>query len=78
MKRTDAFKTLENHPFLGKSFKRLSKLERASCLLFLNSNQALSSDEFESAVNRWWLDCSDKPKNWTIMMELVSSSKVTV
>lgn len=74
MRRLDAFQLLSEHAWYGKLYNKLSAAERVMCREFIFSRETLNADEFELAVNRWFVD-KPKPKNWATMMELVSSSK---
>jgi hypothetical protein len=61
--------------FYGKRLTaKLTVAEMEQVIEFLNKNEHLSYLDFEYAANRWFLDSSDKPKNWAIMTEIVISA----
>lgn len=72
-KRVEAFANMERHPWLKKSWARLSAAEIALANSFIATNDSLDLGEFEKAVNRMFMD-KPKPKNWTVICELLSCS----
>jgi hypothetical protein len=73
-KRLLAFERLSEHPWFNKVYKKLSASERWACRDFIIRNAKADPHEFESAINRWFLDNNQKPKNWTSMMELTGAA----
>jgi len=74
MDRLNKFNSLKNHAYLGKIYSRLSINELSICHSFIELNNNLTVGDFESKINRMFLD-KDKPKNWTIVQELLCSVK---
>ncbi len=70
MTRLEAFLGLKNHAWLKKTYGKLSNKEIDFCVNFLNQTIADSDDQFASKAVRMFLD-KDKPKNWTLMEELL-------
>ena len=61
---------------MGRSFSRLRSGELDICREFLMNNVGLNPGEFELAVNRLFLDKQVKPRNWTIMVDLLTSANL--
>lgn len=74
MTRKEAFDNLANHAWQGRVFKMLSADDIKRCHDFLDIHQQLSHDQFIMRVNRMFLDQPDKPKTWTIILELLTSA----
>jgi hypothetical protein len=72
MDRSITFNNLKTHPWLSKAFIKLSKQEIQIATEFIHSNQLLSKGDFEFAVNRMFLDQANKPKNYSIILELLT------
>lgn len=70
MTRLDRFKALENHAWLKKSYKKLSKDDLQFCFVLLQDTQNLDKNAFASKVIRLWLD-KEKPKSWKNIEELL-------
>ena len=77
MKRLDKFKSLESHPWLKKSYAKLAQNERDMAENFILNHNNLDKGEFEFAVNRMFLD-RPKPKNWTIILEMLANSNSAI
>ena len=71
--RLARFEAFASHPFLKKSFARLTPNDRQLAWTFIEKSDELDRGRFELAVNRLFLD-GEKPKNWTIIQELLSSA----
>ncbi len=39
---------------------------------FIKSNEYLGLSEWEMTINRMFLNIPDKPKNWTLIMEILT------
>jgi hypothetical protein len=74
MTRLEKFESLQNHPWLKKSWGKLKTVEREIARQFLNENAQLDRGQFEFKVNRMFLDQPNKPKNWTIILELLANA----
>lgn len=72
MGRIEKFRSYAAHPWLGKTFAKLKVEDIVAAEAFMAAHAASSRDAFELAVNRMYLD-KHKPKNWTIVTELLSS-----
>lgn len=70
--RTQSFLSYSQHAWLYKAFKRLRKPELELCLKFIEQHDHLSKGDFELAVNRMFLGATERPKNWTICLELLT------
>ncbi len=73
----DAFKSYQTHPWLKKPYAKLKLGDRAAVFYFIQKNAALSKGDFEKAINRMFLD-KDKPKNWTVILELLTCANSRV
>lgn len=73
MNRLDAFQFLAQDTWYGRLYEKLSARDRVDCREFIAANDHLDADNFELAVNRWFID-KPKPKSWTAMAELVSTA----
>jgi hypothetical protein len=72
--RLEHFRDLRNHAWYG---SRIAKLKQPSIDLieqFIQQHDHLGIGEFEMANNRWWVDRQDRPKNWSMLQELVMIS----
>lgn len=76
MTRAAAFETLRTHAWHGKVFAKLKKSEVEQCQTFLRENESLDIVTYEQKVQRMFLDQSEKPKNWTVMNELLISAGI--
>jgi len=72
--RLNNFLALEKHPWLKRSFIKLTKKELEICINFLNETKDISKDEFAIKTVRLFLD-KEKPKNWKFIEELLIASK---
>lgn len=72
-KRYDKFRSLADHPFIGKTYAKLGVDDRAWCRNFIIQNEGLSDHEFAFKVNRLGLD-PNKPKRWTDIWALLIQS----
>lgn len=72
--RITEFHKLSEHPWLHKTYKRLSKEHITFCESFIKDNDHLGHLEFEYAINRMFLD-KVKPysyKHIAIIQELLT------
>ena len=72
MSRLNTLKSLEKHPWLGRSFAVLSKRERSLMYDFVRDTELLNKDEYAHAAMRLFLD-REKPKNWSRIEEILIS-----
>jgi hypothetical protein len=72
MKREQRFFTYKNHYWYGRLFQRLSVQDIQLCLGFIEKNSELEANKFIYEVNRMFLEVPVKPKNWTLIMELLT------
>jgi hypothetical protein len=75
-KRLKALKTMDNRYPWDKKLKQMSDKEKAMVDTFIIENDHLSKSEFELLVNRLFLDKKDKPKNWTLITEILVNCNV--
>lgn len=71
MKRLIRFNELFNHAWHGKNVKKLNKIDLIFITNFIETNNDLSKNDFEMAVNRIFIN-KERPKNWCIILELLS------
>ncbi len=69
--RIDIIKGYETHPWLKKTYAKLTRLEMVQTLAFAQVHAHLSKDDFMMAVQRMFLD-RDKPKHWKEIQELLT------
>ena len=74
-KRADRFLALQNDIFYSRLVKRLKADEREYCLNFCNQHNDLDVNQWAFKVNRLFVDELQKPKNATLMWELLSICK---
>ena len=69
--RRYGFDQYASHPWLKRSYRRLTLEERELAWAFIAANDHLDCGAFEFAVNRMFLDKA-KPKNFTTILELLT------
>lgn len=74
MSRLDRFLKLKTHPYLKKVFAKLKKEELDICLQFLKETESLNKNDFAFKTVRMFLGNENKPKNWSVIEELLISS----
>lgn len=72
MNRLEKFNSFESHGWLHKAYKKLSKTELDIAKGFIHENDALNKGDFEFAVNRMFTGKTDLPKNWSVILELLT------
>lgn len=72
MNREQRFFSYKNHAWYGRLFQRLTVDEVQLCLKFISNNEGRSCDQFCHDVNRMFLGVEKPPKNWTLIMELLT------
>lgn len=70
-KRVANFEALKTHPWLSRIYARLRGEDVAYARDFLGRHTALAKGDFESAVNRMFMDNPAKPKRWKEIQELL-------
>jgi hypothetical protein len=75
--RLEKFNSYAEHAWLNKAFKKLSKAERDIATDFIKTNDYLGKYDFELAINRMFID-KEKPKNFSIILELLACLNSTV
>lgn len=70
----DLFLGMGNHPLemISRNFKKLKKDEMELSLKFIEENSHLDRNDFEYKLNRLFMDNRNPPKNWKIILELLS------
>jgi len=71
MNITNSLNYLASHPWLKKSFAKLGKQDIEFIINFYNKDFK-NKDEAMLACNRAFMDCAEKPKNWKIILEMLS------
>lgn len=69
--RLNKFQSFETHPWLKKTYKKLTIVGKVVCENFIKENEHLDKNEFESEVNRMFLE-TNRPKDFGIILELLS------
>ena len=72
MSRLEIFKSIGSHPYLKKSFLKLKQDDINFCIKFINDFDSFGNDDFESKINRIFMDNDNKPKNFKIICEMLS------
>lgn len=70
--RLEKYDNFRAHPWFSRLFVKLKQADDSFCLDFIKQNEHLSKDDFEKKVNRVFIDKSDKPKNWKIILEILT------
>lgn len=63
---------LSNHPHYKFLLIKLSTSEKEIMRHFIIDSFDLDKNEFIYSVNRMFLDKTDKPKNWSLIMEILT------
>jgi hypothetical protein len=71
-RRLQIFESYRTHPWLKKAYAKLKSDEIALAHGFIKSHTNLDKASFEKAINRMFLDTPVKPKNWTVINELLT------
>lgn len=71
-----AFDAYANHPWHHKAFKRLTAAEIALAHAFIEQHAHLGRGAFELAVNRMFIDKPDKPKHFTIILDMLTCANI--
>jgi hypothetical protein len=69
--RRQKFESYATHPWLKKAFGKLSAAERTLARDFIDRHDQLLPGDFEYRVHRMFMDQPEKPKNWTVINELL-------
>lgn len=72
-KFTEYINHIEKHPIM----RKLSLHEISQCMKFMVDTADLSRDDFAHKLNRLFLDCPEKPKNWVIMDDMMTRCNVS-
>lgn len=68
----EKFQSLYNDYWYGRLIQKLRPIEVGYVTQFIQLNQHLGLSEWEMAVNRMFIDKPDKPKRWTLIMEILT------
>lgn len=63
---------LSNSAFYGNKYRLLKTKSLELFHIFLEKNWHKNKNDFEFNVNRYFIDQKDKPKDWTMVCELLS------
>jgi hypothetical protein len=74
MTRKEHFMALADHPWLGRSYKRLREEDVHWCLNWLDAHASDSKDAAALIITKLFLDNPAKPKAWKEMEELLICS----
>ncbi len=69
--RLEIFHSYKDHPWLARSYNKLSVSERNIAINFLIEKNHLCKEGFEKATVRMFLDKESKPKHWREIEELL-------
>lgn len=72
--RIKNFEALKKHPMIGKWMLRLKDDDLTFCEMFLSNNQGLTDSDFVFKVNRMFLGKDDKPKQWSLISDILAAS----
>jgi len=72
MNRLIIFENFKTHPRHSKYIKKLKTTDIDCLRSFILINDHLNKSDFESKLNRFFLDKIDKPKNYKIILDLLS------
>lgn len=70
--RSELYDGQRDHPWLGRLHTQLSAREDALARQFICDHDHLDVGPFELAVNRMFVDRPNRPRRWTIIMELLT------
>lgn len=70
--RHQKVKQLFEHPHYNKLMRKLTGDEMLLIANFINGNQNKERNEFVHATNRMFIDQNYKPKNWAVIMEVLT------
>lgn len=76
--RIEIFHAYKNHAWLHKVYDRLSKSDIQICEEFIQSHDHLPKGEFEYAINRMFLDKPNKPKNYPMILEMLTCTNSAI
>lgn len=74
MTRLEKFKSLKDHAWYYNVYKKLTKEELQIAIKFCVDNEKLNNNDFATKAVRLFLDVKNKPKNWTVIEELLIAS----
>lgn len=73
--RTEHFQALKQHPWMHKIYAKLTEAEENFCQDFLRQNREASKGDFETLVNRLFMDQPElrkKYRHWKEISELLT------
>lgn len=73
MTRAERWAALASHPWHAKRLAKLRPPERAFAESFIAAHGGASADDWQLRVNRLFLDDPQKPKNWTLIIDLLAN-----
>ena len=76
--RLNAFRSYKSHAWLKKAYAKLKAPEVAVAEAFIAKNDSLPKGAFELAINRMFIDVSEKPKNYTVILELLTCANSSI
>ena len=74
--RLSHFDGLISDPWYGAAMRKLNRSEHSLCVAFLVEHEKLDKGAFEMAVNRMFLDKMERPKNWTLIADLLTAANI--
>lgn len=74
--RLDALEELKTDAWYGRCISKLKKIELEICETFIKNNDGLDRGQFEMAVNRMFIHVKDKPKQWTMISEILAVANI--
>lgn len=78
MNREAAFEGLREHAWFGRQWRKLRAADLHIARDFLAKHAETEPGPFEEAVHRMFLDAPDKPRNFTLIQELLVCSNSLV
>jgi hypothetical protein len=71
-RRLAAYRSIQSHPWLGRSWQKLSETDRQAVLSFIEAFKDLDIGPFELKINRLFLDQPEKPRRWKEISEILT------
>lgn len=72
--RLKRFREYWTHPWFKRVIKKLGAADIAFAESWIKRHEHLDLNDFQFATNRMFLDDPNKPKKWTIIVELISNA----
>ncbi len=64
---------LKEHPWISKLFGKINQKDMDFLIYEIEESDGLDTDQWESRINRLFIDNPNKPKRWKELSEILSS-----